>query len=298
LSQKASRYGYDREHNTFDSSTVCKEMEFHETFWRLLLNTFENQKDLLDLIMQEDEDGNNYVQCLLIRNKPEILEFSFEKIKEKFSNDQYEQILRSRGYRGRNLLHKAAFESKDIKTHKILWKIFQEFYKSDEIFLEILKEVDGENSNVLHIATAFTSKEIFEFMIQELEKIASNEEIRNILDKLGIENRNLLQSAARQNESIEFHEYLWTIMRNYFSSQEVLDMINYKDKYGHNILFHVVGHNKKQILELTWNEIKNVFNKTQNTSSIQQCLSCVNNNQENILQVLMKSENSEKFKNF
>jgi len=288
LSQNASGYGINIG-NIFHSSTKCEEMEFHKIFWRLLLNTFESQEDLLDLIMQGDKDGNNYVHYLIIYSKPDIIEFSFEKIKEKFSSEKYEQILKSKGYCGRNLLHQAAFKSSDIKTHQTLWKIIRDFYKSDRGFLEFFKEVDGDGDNVLHIAACRASKEIFEFMMNQLEEIASNKEIRNILKILGYANRNLLQSAAVFNKSVEFHEYLWAIMRKYFSLEEVLDMIN---------LFYAAERNTKQILELTWSEIKNVFNKTQNTSSIQQYLSCVKKNEENILHKLMISGDSEKLKYF
>jgi hypothetical protein len=80
----------------FEASEVDK-IEIHETLWTLLLNTFENLEELKDLILQTDKNGNNYVQHLIISDKPGIIEFTIQKFKKVFSIDQYEEILNSIG---------------------------------------------------------------------------------------------------------------------------------------------------------------------------------------------------------
>jgi len=247
------------EQNVLQYTLWCEEIEFIGTFWKLLLNTFENREELKDLIMQGDKDGNNYVHCLIKFDKPEILELTFRKIKENFNDDQNEEILKSKGKFGRNLLQVAACCSKDIKTHQFLWKIFRDFYKSDQEFLEFLNQIDIENNNIFHLAAWFSSKEIFEFMIDELEKIASKEEIRNILRTLGMANRNLLQLAVINSKSIELHKYLWKIIRKYFPAFEILKLINHCDVGGDNILHNTVYWSTKDIAEFIWNQIKKLL---------------------------------------
>jgi len=284
--------------NIFQTALNCDQIEFHETLWALLLKIFENRVDLKNIIMQKNENKNNYVHLLVMCNKPEIINFKFTKIKEKFNDDQYEQILRSKGNLGRNLLQKAAGSSKDIKTHQILWNIFRDTYKSNKEFMEIINDVDEDNNNVFRIAACFTSKEIFEFMMNELEKIASKKEIINILKTIGFAKRNLLQSAAMLNKSADLHEFLWTKIKKYFSSEEILEMIKHTDEYGNNVSFYAARWNTKEILELTWKEIKNTFDTTRNAKALKYFLSVVNNDQENSLHVLIKSEDSEKLKKF
>jgi len=92
---------------------------------------------------------------------------------------------------------------------KNLRKIFQDFLKSNGKTLKFYKGVG--NKNELFYATAFTSREILEFTINELEKIVSTEEIRNFLRTLGFANTNLLQLEAMQNESVAFHIHFMNI---------------------------------------------------------------------------------------
>jgi len=71
-----------------------------------------------------------------------------------------------------------------------------------------------------------------------------------------------LQCAARQNKSVKFHEFLWTKIKKYFNSQEILDMINQCDADGNRLFFNVIARNTREIVELTWKEIKKKFIKS------------------------------------
>jgi len=115
--------------------------------------------------------------------------------------------------------------------------------KLDEIFFILLQEIH----------------QVFEFMIQELEKIPSRDEIREMLRNLNFLNRILLQSAARNNSS-ELHETLWKTFRKYFENAEILQFIKHDDKIGDNLLFNATRWNIVKIVELTWNQIKSFLN--------------------------------------
>jgi len=195
-------------------------------------------------------------------NKPEIIDLSIQNIKENFSNHRFEQILKSNGESGDNLLQLAGWTSKDIQTHQLLKKIFGDLYKTKDEFLEFIK-----NLSMKLIMEAITSS------------MYSHQKCK-----------------VMQNEYVEFHEHLWTIKRKYFTSQEILDMIEHPDEYGNNLLFYAAENNTTEILEMTWKEIKNIFDSTE---KIQQHLRCVNNDNKNIIHNLkLKVEIQEKLIRF
>jgi len=87
-----------------------------------------------------------------------------------------------------------------------LWKFYQDYFKSSANFLKIPLENDKEDANTFSLAASFTTGEIFEFMIGELEKITSRDQIRKILTSLNGFRRNLIQAANCQNKNIEVRE--------------------------------------------------------------------------------------------
>ncbi|KAL7013393.1 hypothetical protein ACKWTF_015371 [Chironomus riparius] len=98
-------------------------------------------------------------------------------------------------------------------------------------------------------------------MIKSLEKIATKHEIKVLLTTSGFWNENILQNAATLNKSLDLHKKLWEIIQEYFSSSEILEMINYCDSEANNILHQAVFWNSKEIIDLTWNQIKKIINK-------------------------------------
>jgi len=235
-------------------------IDFHTSLWKLILKTFEDHLEFGTFVLQKSELEDNFLHLLLIDTTSETIEFTLNKLKETLRESNYEEILRSKGKFKRNLLQVAAVNSKEVKTHQILWKTIRDFCKSNDEFLEILGQIDEDGNNVFHLAAAFNISEVFEFIIAELEKAASSDEKQKIFSKLGHENQNVLQSAAIKNKSLELHEALWEIFRKYFNSSGILEFIKYCDIYGNNLLINVIKKNTKEVAEWTWKEVKELLN--------------------------------------
>jgi len=285
---------------------LSENIEFHVTLWDLMLNTFTKREDLVNLILQKSEHGDNFVHKIVSFNRPNIIEFTIRKIKEVFTDVQYKEILRSKGQMDRNLVHVATVGSKDIKTHQFLWKIFKDIHKpsiltkmnifarptcpeNSETFLKLLTEVSSQNCNIFHAAACFTTGEIFEFMHKELEKLATKEEIRTILGRLSHYDRNILQNAG-QNKSLSVHQQLWKVIHKYFNRSEIIKMINHADESGYNLLICAAERNTKEVIELIWNEIGGIMSKAELTKYLKYGI----NNGENIVHALMKTSDDKK----
>jgi len=87
--------------------TLYWKKESYQTLWTLLLNTFDDREELKDLIIQKDYYKNNFIHYLVINNNTGVSELIFTKLKEIFNNDQFSQILRSKGQYDRNILQVA-----------------------------------------------------------------------------------------------------------------------------------------------------------------------------------------------
>jgi hypothetical protein len=101
-----------------------------------------------------------------------------------------------------------------------------------------------------------SSNDVLEFLIEELEKVASRDEIRELLSNLDRYRQNLLQAAVWRNKSWKLHEILWTTFRKYFDEEEIKQFVAHVNNYGSNLLSYAVRFNTKEFTESTWNEIK------------------------------------------
>jgi len=239
------------------SAAWCDNIEVYETFWILLLKLLKDQEELKELILQKNTYRNNFVHILMGCNKnPAIIELTFKILKENFGDAQFQEILNSKGQNEMNLLQTAAYESDTIE---VAWKIFRDFCETDENFIKMLKEIDEDERNILQIAANSSSK-VFEYLIQELEKIASRGGIKEMLSHKDKKDKSVLQTAAIGIKSSELHKFLWKTLRNYFEKAEILQFIKYIDTDGNNLLSNAVEGNTKEIVELTWNEIKSFLN--------------------------------------
>jgi len=246
--------------NPLHIAVFCKNLDFHETLWDLLQETFENREKLKEALINTDKMGNNFIHCMIAYTNVDLVAFTFKKLQEKFNENQFKEIINSKGLKERNLIQIAATFSKDIKTFKFLWTFFRNFYKSDEEFKIFLNKCDFHSNNIFHIAASYSSIDILEFMVDELEKFASKKEIRKILYSLStFANYNMFHSAAVNNKSVKIHISLWKIMHNYLSTSEILDLIKYINILGLNVLSCAVYFNSKEVAELTWNEIKKLI---------------------------------------
>jgi len=272
-----------------DSAVRCNNIDIHGTLWELLFKTFENREELKDFILTKNYYENNFLHELVEDNKnPAIIDLTFKKLKENFSEAQLKEILTSKDSMEMNLLQYAACSLEVTGVHQILWKFFRDFCGTDGKFLEMLKEVDEYGQNILHSAARKSSGEVFEFMIQELEKSASRDEIREILRNLDDGNKNLLQAASEYNKSSEFHKTLWKTFHKYFEKSEIVEFIKHVDKYGNNLLHIAVEWNTEEIVELTWNKIKSFLNHDEQV----EYLKLKGKDGQNILHIAISNSNS------
>jgi len=250
-------------------------VENHEKLWENLVTIYKTRTDLKNLLLEKTQIGDSFIHLLVIKNTVEVIEFTLTKLKENFSESDYQEILKSNGHFGRNLLQVAAVCSKEIKIHQILWKTFQASCESDEEFLEILEQIDDEGNNDFNLAAGFTTSEVFEFMAEELEKIASRDEINKLFIKLGHGNKNLFQGAAIRNKSLELYKVLWKIIQKYFIPSEILEFVKHLDVNGNNLLIIAKNWGTKEVFELTWTEVKKVltilYTDTETVQKIKQC---------------------------
>lgn len=250
---------YGKSFNILHFAARCKDIEIHVTLWKLLLKTFENREELKAFILQKDSLECDYLQMLVIENQKYIIKLVFEIIAENFSDIQNDEILRSEGYFNHNLLQTAARQSKDVEMHQILWTIFRRSCKTDKEFFEILLKKDLDGNHTLLTAAASTSGEVFEFMINELDKLLPNDKIREILFLSPLKSNNFLLLANQVNKSSDLHTSLWTIIRKYFVLIDILDMIMNTRWNCRNILLCAIEHNEQDIVNITWNEINKTF---------------------------------------
>lgn len=236
--------------------------EFHEIFWPLLFKTFNDQMELMNLLLKKDINGHNFTHNLLIFNRSNVICPTFEKLQQVLDEDNYERLLKLKTLNGDNLIHLNIINKFGLTYLKILWEIFEKSCDSSMQFLDILRERNDEKNNIFQLVARFaTSTEVFEFMIDEFEKITTKDEIKLLLMNKNISNRNLLQSAVKQNESLICHEYLWEIIEKYCNHTDILSFINDCDNDKNNILHTAVLNNTEEISKFTLEKIKQILDE-------------------------------------
>ena len=146
----------DEQKNILHISVNCLNINFHELLWNhLLLEEVLTLVELKQLIIQKDQNSTNFVHSLVATSNSCIIEMVLTIFKNSLNEKQYLEILYSKGAQNRNLLHVAAGCSKEIQTHKFLWKIFKDSCKSPDEFWKILEETDESDNNILNIANNF-----------------------------------------------------------------------------------------------------------------------------------------------
>lgn len=248
-----------RNRSVLHCAANCKNYDFLLTLWRLVDKTFTNSMDLKDLVIQSDRDKNNFVHTLVTFNNEKNIELSFKFLRDKLDPPHLKKILQSRGFKQRNMIQKAADMPNNVSVHQCLWKIIQTNLSIDE-FKQMLTETDKDGQNVLHVTTSFSPGEVFNFMIQEIDKILSRDEIRVLLSCTNSWMENILQSAVKLNLSQSLHESLLKTYQNYFESEEIVEIIRHPQKDNCNLMHVTVAYAPKSINELTWNQIKNLMN--------------------------------------
>lgn len=233
-----------------------------ETFAEFFSKSLENFVDFIIAILK----SGVYEEVMKILNEKVIFEICCTKnsiIFSKFENflfqfsrkEDLRKILQTRDQQKRNLLQIAAYKS-NVSTHKNLWSIFRKLCENDKEFLNILGEVDSYGRNTLHVAGCRSKSEVFEFMIDELNGIKQCSEIKTLLSSLGDVKQTLIQSAAFYFKSLKLHQKLWNIYCKYFKPIEILVLIKHRNIENNNLIIDILR-NTKEIVEFTWNQMKN-----------------------------------------
>ncbi|XP_070491153.1 uncharacterized protein [Chironomus tepperi] len=237
-------------------------LEFHETFWGLLVGTFKNKEELKNFMLQVDENGRNFIHFLVISNKnPAIIEMTMKMLEINFTDVQFRQIMKSKGELKRNLLQIAACRPKPLEIHQILWTYFKILFISNQEFSKILLELDDQQETVFSTAAHFSSADVLDFMIEELEKVTLRDQIKKMLTNINAGSKNLLQIAAYDNNDKHVHECLLKIFFKYFKQPEILEIIKHADDEGNNFFSILVIRSSKEVVEAVWENIKILMNK-------------------------------------
>ncbi|KAL7012091.1 hypothetical protein ACKWTF_014623 [Chironomus riparius] len=242
-------------------AAINNDIKFHKELWDLLLKTFTNREELMDMILKIDQNDHfNFIHNFISNKLNAIaVEFNFKMLKETFTEAQYTAIISSKGPKTSNVLQTAAINSNSIEIHQILWKIIRESCKTDQEFLIILMDVDAVGRNILRLCAESNSSEIFEFFINELEKIASNEEIKKMMSHLDNNQVCLLQGLSMKNKDPKLLDTVWLVARKYLEKSEIIRIIEDDCPFGENLLFLTFLLNDLKLAELTWNQIKKIF---------------------------------------
>lgn len=253
--------------NFLHLSAASDDIEYHEVLLNLMLKTFDNQDELVNFIIQENAAKSNYIDLIIFAKKSNILELIIKTLQENLSRNQFIEFLQFKNFHGRNLLMRT-LETVSFEACLYLWKYVRISCKTDKAFLSILNEKENSNGNIFNIIAHFSSSEVFEFLIGELENITSKLEIRKFLSNMNLWNRKPLQDAAYANRSPELHKSLWIAYRNYFEVTDVLEIIRQNDSAGNNLIRLTVAYNTKEIVELTFNEIVTTIESYENKDEI------------------------------
>jgi len=238
-------YGKNNE-NILHKIARNENLEYHKFLWEFLLCTFEDRKELKDLILQKDIHGNKFFHLLICHNRySEIIEWTFKMLKENFDDSSYQEFIQSREKDNRNILHNAALEKQSSIIFKFLFENFHNSCKSEQEFLEVLKEVDEGGKNILRCATWKSTTYIFYFLMEELEKNYLDDEIKKMLSSFDKNSRSLLHSE-------DSFKAVWRNLQKYLESAKILEIVKQVDDNEENFLFSLnsSNHLRQAIMEL------------------------------------------------
>ncbi|XP_070501596.1 uncharacterized protein [Chironomus tepperi] len=245
--------------NVLNCAARCYNIEFLETFWDLLLKTFENSKEKLQNLIKEKSTSGYTLIHTQNWNNLEIVKFNFKKIKEILTDDQYYEMLLSRGLKGDNLLQNSV-ESENIEIIKFLWEEMLNVCKSkDEFLKKVLLQVDSDENNIFFNMARWSTNEIFKCLIDQLDKLPNLDKIKTLLSAKNRSNQNLLQYAAYVCDSSEFHTILWKTIRKYFNCSEIAEMVFNRNDNDDDLLNIATKNYNKNILKITYNEVKQIL---------------------------------------
>lgn len=242
--------------NFLELATYAKNLNFHDLMWNCLMEVYVDKEDVLtEFILTRDDKKNNFLNILVTFSSIEVIEFTLNFIKKKFTN--HREIFESKGFKGRNLLMKAAdLAGNNAGNQMVSWDFLHEIY-ADSFFETFLKPVDDQGDNLIHAVVAYSTKAVLECVLDFMDEPLkfTDEDIKFYLQSKGYSKCNLLQRAAILNQSKDLHEFLWLIFKKYFP-KNLKEFIEYRNSYGSNLMHVVTAFNSFEICELTWSKIR------------------------------------------
>ncbi|KAG5666489.1 hypothetical protein PVAND_014513 [Polypedilum vanderplanki] len=231
-----------------------KSFDFHQTVWKLL----KYRDDFYKIMLIPDENGNNFLHLIVAFSNKLVIEFTFNQIKINFLS-RYSEFLSIKGFNGRNLLQCAVTRQRQIFALEYMCEFFRHEF-GDGDFLDILEQRDENGDNLICTIIAFSSVEVFDFMINYIKEHYPN--CVKILLKTENDKyeMNLLELAVMHNKSIELHKYLWKIIKDNFDRNEIIRMIENRHRFGCRLLHFAANKNSKEIVEFTYNKMKEYLN--------------------------------------
>lgn len=168
---------------------------------------------------------------------------------------------------------------KNIEFHKILWMEILNIDSWDDLknlkgsnqnlkgLVHIFAEFQGNyfKENILHSAINESNFEIFQLLLEILDIVASENEIREILSSKS-NNGHLLYITARCCNSITVIEFLWNFYCSHFDNNEMMNLINIKvnEKNSQNnfdVLENAILNKNFKNLEFLWNKFATLQNR-------------------------------------
>ena len=114
-----------RDRTVLHAAAIYKGYELHMTLWQLLNEIFKSSKDLMELVMQNDKDNNNFIHTFVTFNEKQAIELTFKFLDEKLDLDHFKKVFQSRGFKQRNVTQKAADKRNKVSVHQCLWTNLQ-----------------------------------------------------------------------------------------------------------------------------------------------------------------------------
>ncbi|XP_070508737.1 uncharacterized protein [Chironomus tepperi] len=243
---------------SLDFLVAHPDVNLHRDFWDILLDTIVNRDELMDLILKNDKLNNsNYFHKLMLNMNSAVIELVVDILQHNLTKSQFTEIIKSHGIKDLTLLQIAAVASKVIDVHRLIWKLVRQTCSSDDEFLTKILKISSDGSNILQYSAQGSTKDVFEFIIMELEKRITADDIYKMLIHRNIYGYSMIHYCVMQNLLPDLHTSVWNVMRRYLSKSDIVHLIQHvNDESGENILHSVVIKNSLQIVQITWNEIR------------------------------------------
>jgi len=242
--------------------SINTNLSYHKVIWDELFENF-NDEELEELMLERNNEVQTFYHIYITQDNAKEIEESFKFLNEK--KDVCKAVLNFNHFKDRNLLQIAASYSTSTSALQVLWKIYEDNYKTNQKFIEVLKRCDNEGKNILQIAACTAGITMFDLLLSNIGKTFEKHEkkkvIRSFFNSIDGKEMNLLQLAAKENMSIDFHKNLWEKIEKYFDDVDICELVNYVDKNGSNMLSYAKKHNAEQIFRFLHKNVRKFINK-------------------------------------